>query len=137
MKTAFLFRCALPVLALCAGCGSVPPYAAYAIEDDAELTSNIVVADKYLRDVIRVGRPGVTRDPGTDNLRVRVDIRNIEYKPVQVLVQIEFRDREARPIGDATNRQVMTISPGTSVPFESVSVRPDAMDYVVRISWNN
>jgi hypothetical protein len=137
MKTAFLFRCALPVLALCAACGSYPPYAAYAIEDDAELSSNIVVADKYLRDVIRVGRPLVERDAGTDNLRVRVPIRNIEYKPIQVLVQLEFRDRESRPLGDSTNRQVMTIPPGTTVNFQSVSVRSDAMDYVVRIGWNN
>ena len=136
MKTTFRFRW-LPVLALAAACGSSPPYAAYAIEDDAELTSSVVVADKYLRDVIRVGHPAVTRDPGTDNLRVRVPIRNIEMKPVQLLVQIEFRDRESRPIGDATNRQVTTISAGTTVNFESVSVRPDAMDYVVRIGWNN
>ena len=134
MKTAFLFRCAF---LLCAACSSYAPYAAYADEDNAELTSNVVVADKYLRDVIRVGRPSVSRDPGTDNLRVRLTIHNIEYKPVQLLVQIEFRDRDARPIGDATNKQVQTIPAGTSVPMQWVSVRPDAMDYVVRIAWNN
>jgi hypothetical protein len=134
MKTASLFRCAL--LLLCAACGSSPPYAAYADEGSAELTSNVVVADKYLRDVIRVGRPNVTRDPGTDNLRVRLTIHNVEYKPVQLLVQVEFRDRDARPIGDSTNRQVMNISPGTVWQVDVVSVRPDAMDYLVRIAWN-
>jgi hypothetical protein len=132
----FLFRCALPVLALLAACGSAPPYAAYAIEDDAELVSNVVVADKYLRDVIRV-QSVASRDPGTDNLRVRVQIRNIDSDTIRLLVQIEFRDRESRPIGDATNRQQTTIGSGDSNPFEAVSVRPDAMDYVVRIGWDN
>lgn len=135
MKT-FLFRSALPVLALLAACGSAPPYPAYAIDDDAELESNVVVTDKNLRDIIRV-KPVASRDPGTDNLRVRVQIRNIDYDTIQLLVQIEFRDRESRPIGDATNRQVTTIGPGTTNPFEAVSLRPDAMDYVVRIGWNN
>ncbi len=136
MKNPFPRRWA-PFLAfgLLAACSSAPPYAAYAIEDDAELGNHVVVADKALRDVIRVGHPLVERVPG-DNLRVVVPIRNIDDDPVQVLAQLDFRDRQQRPLGDSTNRQVMTIPPGMTVNFECISVRSDAMDYILRIGWN-
>lgn len=135
MNRSLVLGSALGLLLLSA-CSSAPPYAAYAIEDDAELGNHVVVSDKSLRDVIRIGHPLVERIPGGDNLRVVVPVRNIDDDPVQVLAQLDFRDRQQRPLGDSTNRQVMTIPAGMTVNVEAISVRADAMDYILRLSWN-
>jgi hypothetical protein len=120
---------------LLAGC-SAPPYAALPIEDDAELTSNVVVADDDLYDVVRVGRPKVERVPGTDQLKVVVPVRNIDDERIQVLLQISFLDNDRAPIGDDTNKRVQLIGPGATENFMAISKRADAKDWVLRISWN-
>jgi hypothetical protein len=120
---------------LLAGC-SAPPYAALPIEDDAELTSNVVVADDDLYDVVRVGRPKVERVPGTDQLKVVVPVRNIDDERIQVLLQISFLDNDRAPIGDDTNKRVQLIGPGATENFMAISKRADTKDWVLRISWN-
>lgn len=118
-----------------ASCSSTAPYPAYAIEDDAELISSVVVADSVLQDIIRVGRPQVSRLE-TGELRVFVPVRNIDDEEIQVLTQISFRDEQRQPVGDNSNRQVKLIAPGDTVDLMWTSLSRDAADYVVRITWN-
>lgn len=127
LSTAFLFT-----LAACAA----PPYPALTIEDDAELTSNVVVADAALQDVVRVGRFGVERVPGTNQLKVVVPIRNVDDEPHQILVQTSFLDGQKRPIGDDTNQQVKILGSGMTLSVVVLSKLDTAQDWTMRISWN-
>lgn len=124
--------CSALFLAAC----SSPPYAAQAIEDDAELTSNVVVADDELYDVIRVGRAGVERVPGTNQLKIMVPVRNIDDEQVQVLMQVSFLNSQKMSIGDDTNQQVKLIGPGSTYTHVVISKQPEAQDWTLRISWN-
>lgn len=121
-------------LGLLAGCESSRPYAAYAIEDDAELVASVVVSDSTLQDVIRVGRAAVSRLQ-TGELRVVVPIRNIDDEELQIRAQISFRDDQRQPVGDTSNRQVQIIPPGGTVDLVWTSLSRDAADYVVRLDW--
>lgn len=132
MKYTFAFVC----LSLLASCSSVPPYAAYAIEDDAELVASVVVADGALQQVVRVGRARVDRKPADGQLRVMVPIRNIDDEQIQILAQINFQDAQKLSIGDTTNRQVVTIPAGSTVDLQFVSQSREAVDYVLRLNWN-
>lgn len=127
---------ALFPFALIAACSSAPPYAAQSIEDDAEMVSNVVVADDELYDVVRVGRAGVSRVPGTNQLKVVVPIRNIDDEGIQVLCQVSFLDAQRNPILDETNQQVQLIGPGSTITYVAMSKRADAADWVLRIAWN-
>lgn len=124
------------LLLLAAGCAGAPPYAALPIEDDAEAISNVVVADRALRDVIRTGRHGVERVPGTNQLKVMVPLRNISDRTIQVLVQVSFLDGRKNPIGDDTNQQVKLIGPGSTLPVIVISKQDLAQDWTMRVSWN-
>lgn len=126
-----------PVLAIAAlaACAS-PPYTAVSIEADAELESNVVVADGELRDVVRVGRSGVERVAGTNQLKVVVPVRNIDDEPIQVLVQTSFLDGQKRPIGDDTNQQVKILSPGMTTMVVVTSKLETAQDWTMRLAWN-
>lgn len=123
------------VLTLLAACSS-PPYAAYAIEDDAEQIASVVVSDSGLQGVVRVGRAKVDRRPADDQLRVVVPVRNIDDEQIQLLAQISFRDAQQAPIGDTTNRQIVTIPAGGTVDLEFFSRNREAADYVLRLGWN-
>jgi hypothetical protein len=127
---------ALFSFALAAACSGAPPYAALPIENDAELTSNVVVADDELYDVIRVGRAGVSRVPGTNQLKVVVPIRNIDDESVQILAQVSFLDAQRNPVLDETNQQVVLIGPGSTITHVALSKHAEAADWVLRISWN-
>lgn len=120
--------------ALSAACSSAP-YAAYAIENDAELVASVVVSESSLQNVVRVGRALVARLPGGE-LKVVVPIRNIDDEQIQVLAQISFRDEQRRPVGDTSNRQVLTLAPGATLDVQWISTSVDASDYVVRLHWN-
>jgi len=122
-------------LCLLAGCAA-RPYPAYAIENDAELISNVVVSDGSLQSVVRVGKALVARTEG-GLLRVVVPVRNIDDEPIQVLAEISFQDAQRQPIGDTTNRQVRLIPAGGTVDMEWVSRSQQAADYVLRLGWNN
>ena len=132
VKLSALSFCALAL----AACSSAPPYAALPIEDDAEAISNVVIADDELYDVIRVGRAGVERVPGTNQLKVAVPVRNIDDEAIQLLVQVSFLDTQRNPIGDDTNQQIKLIGPGSTITHVAISKHPEAMDWVLRISWN-
>ena len=119
-----------------AACSSAPPYAAQAIEDDAEAMSNVVVADAELYDVVRVGKAGVERVPGSNQLKIAVPVRNIDDEAIQVLVQVSFLDGRRIPLGDDTNQQVKLIGPGSTLPIVVMSKMDTAQDWVMRISWN-
>ena len=124
-------------LVFVAACGGTRPYAALPIEADAELVSNVVVTDDDLFDVIRVGRASASRVTASDQLGVRVPIRNISDEVVQVRVQTSFLDMERRPIGDETNQQVQILSPGMTVTHSVISATKAARDWTMRISPNN
>jgi len=126
-----------PVLAIAAlaACAS-PPYTAVSIEADAELESNAVVADGELRDVVRVGRSGVERVAGTNQLKVVVPVRNIDDEPIQVLVQTSFLDGQKRPVGDDTNQQVKILGPGMTTMVVVTSKLETAQDWTMRLAWN-
>jgi hypothetical protein len=134
-KNSLRFAARFLVLGL-AACGSAPPYAALAIEDDAELMSNVVVADGELLDIIRVGRASVERVPGTNQLKVIVPIRNIDDEPIQILAQVSFLDAQRAPIGDDTNEQVKMLGAGSTQSHVAISKFDRAQDWVLRISWN-
>ncbi len=122
-------------LLLGAACNA-PPYAAYAIEDDAEAIAQVVVADATLQDVVRAGRPLVERVGGDGLLRVVVPIRNVDDEAIQVLAQMAFLDSERRPLPDETNRQVLLLAPGMTSNFEALSRGGKAADFVLRLTWN-
>jgi len=122
-------------LCLLAGCAA-RPYPAYAIENDAEMISNVVVSDGSLQGVVRVGKALVERTKGGE-LRVVVPVRNIDDEPIQLLAQISFQDAQRQPIGDTTNRQIAIIPPGGTVDMEWISRSQLAADYVLRLGWNN
>lgn len=121
-------------LALLAGCAS-RPYPAYAIENDAELISNVVVSDGALQDVVRVGRALVERTQGGE-LRVVVPVRNIDDEAIEVLAQMSFQDGQHQPIGDTTNRQVRILPAGGTIDMEWISRSREAADWVLRLHWN-
>ncbi len=131
MKSLFLPGVALALLAAC----SIRPYAAYAIENDAELISNVVVADGSLQSVVRAGKALVARTP-QGQLRVVVPVRNIDDEPIQVLAQMSFQDDQHQPIGDTTNRQVAIIPAGSTVDTVWISRSQQAADWTLRLSWN-
>ena len=136
MKRHSLFVSAALVLLL-AGCGSVPPYAARTIEDDAEMESNVTVADGELYDVLLVGEnPRVERVPGTNQLKVVVTLRNIDQEPIQILAQTSFLDAQKRPLDDDTNQQVRLLGPGETITHTAISKLAEARDWQLRLSWN-
>lgn len=117
------------------GACSAPPYAVRSIENDAESYASVVAGDASLYAIVEAGKPRVSRV--ADNcLQVMLPIRNIDDEQIQILTQVEFRDREQLPLGDMTNRQVMTIAPGATVLLTSTSRTDAAQDYVVRLFWN-
>ncbi len=122
-------------LLLLSACSSSPPYPAYAIEDDAEVIASVVLSDIGLQEVVKIGHAHVDRKPD-GQLHVIVPVRNIDDEQIQVLAQISFRDAQQAPLGDTTNRQVLTIPPGSTLDLEFLSRNREAVDYVVRISWN-
>lgn len=124
------------LLVVLSACSSAPPYAALAIEDDAEQFSNVVITDKALHDIVRVGRAGVERVAGSNQLKVMVPVRNIDDEEIQVLVQVSFLDGRKMPIGDDTNQQVKIIGPGSTLPVVMLSKLDTAQDWTMRISWN-
>ncbi|MBL8726986.1 MAG: hypothetical protein JNM25_01055 [Planctomycetes bacterium] len=117
-------------------CSSAPPYAAMAIEDDAEATSNVVVTDGELHDIVRVGQAFVERVPGTNQLRVTVPIRNIDDETIQILAQMSFLNGRKQPIGDDTNRQVKILAPGDTITYVAISKQAEAADWTLRLGWN-
>jgi|SoiMethySBSTD1v2_1073268.scaffolds.fasta_scaffold634574_2 hypothetical protein len=116
--------------------GAPPPYAAYAIEDDAEAVTQVVVGDATLQDVVRAGRPLVERVGPDQLLRVVVPIRNVDDEEIQVLTQFAFFDNQRRPLPDETNRQVKVIAPGSTSNVEALSRDGRAADFVLRLTWN-
>ena len=127
----------LSLVPLLTACGGVRPYAALAIEADAEQVSNVVVTDADLYDVIRVGRAGVERVAASDQLKVMVPIRNISGRTLQIRVQTSFLNLQKQPIGDDTNQQVQILSPGMTVTHTVMSGTTAARDWTMRIIPNN
>lgn len=125
-----------PVLLLLAAACSAPPYPAYAIEHDAESVSQVVVGDASLQSVVRAGQPLVERTSPDNQLRIVVPIRNIDDEQIQIMAQVAFLDAQRRPLPDESNRQVMTLSPGSTLNYVSVSRSQKAADFVLRLTWN-
>lgn len=136
MKNLLPLPC-LTALLLLGGCVSTAPFAALPIEDDVEMTTNVVVTSAKLRRALRVGRAGVERIQGSDQLKVVVPIRNISKRPLQVRVQVSFLDLEKLPIGDDTNSQVQLIGPGDTINHAATSMTKDARDWIMRIVPNS
>jgi len=136
MNTCSKLICLSALLGL-AGCSGARPYAARAIEGDAEMTSNVVVSTSALYDAIRVGRAGVERLTPSNQLKVVVPIRNISSDTLQVRVQTSFLDLERQPIGDETNQQVQILSPGATVTHTVISSKAAARDWTMRIFPNS
>ena len=125
------------ILLMLTACGGTRPYAALAIDDDAERVSNVVITDDDLYDAIRVGPAGVQRVVGSDQLTVRVPIRNVSDRTLQIRVQTSFLNLQKQPIGDATNQQVQIVSPGMTITHTAMSATSAARDWTMRIIPNN
>lgn len=121
---------------LLTSCEVTAPYAALPIEDDAEMVTNVVVTDEELREDIRVGRAGVMRVEGTNQLKVVVPIRNVGEGELQLRVQTSFLNLEKQPIGDDTNRRLEIIAPGMTKNHTVISTKAEARDWVMRIGPN-
>lgn len=119
-----------------AACSSGPPYAGLAIESEAADSSNLLVTDQRLQDIVRFGRPKVERVPGTNQLKVAVPILNIDDEPIQVLVQVVFQDNQRMPTGDETPRAPLTLSPGQTIVHTVISKQAEATDWQLSVSWN-
>ncbi len=111
------------VVALTAGCAS---------------SSGAVVeyADPDLSSVVELGVPAIERLEESNNLKVIVPIRNVTDEQVQLLVQVEFLDADQRPIEDTTPSRWMAIERGMTRNFTATSLKPNAMDYRMRLRWN-
>lgn len=120
---------------LAVACSS-PPYPAFAIEEDAESQSQVVVTDALLQSLVRAGRPLVERTQNGDFLRIVVPIRNIGVESISILAQAAFLDGQRQPLPDETNRQVLMLPAGGTSNFEAISRQSRASDFVVRLSWN-
>jgi hypothetical protein len=127
----------LTALLLLGACASTAPFGALPIEDDVEMTTNVVVTNADLHGALRVGRARVERIEGSDQLKVVVPIRNISEDPLQVRVQVSFLDLEKLPIGDDTNSQVQLIGPGDTINHAATSMTKDARDWIMRIVPNS
>jgi hypothetical protein len=125
----------LGALLLVTACATAP-YAARAIEDDAEQTSSVVVEERSLHSLLRVGKPLLERIPGTDQLRVTVPVRNIGDESIQIRAQMTFLDGKHDPVGDETPRMLQFLQPGHTIYVSATSLRAGAEDFVLRLSWN-
>lgn len=126
----------LLALSLLPACGSTAPYAALPIDDAREMMTNVHVTNAQIRRWVRVGRAGVQRIEGTNQLKVVVPIRNITRNPLQVRVQTSFLNLERQPIGDDTNEQVQVISPGMTINHTVTSRSSEARDWSMSIGPN-
>ncbi|MFT7537399.1 MAG: putative lipoprotein YajG [Hyphomicrobiaceae bacterium] len=135
MKKLLPLSCLMATMFL-ASCSSVAPYAALPIENDAEQVSNVVVTNAELRSKLRVGRAGVRRVDGSNQLKVIVPIRNVSENQLQIRIQVSFLDLEKAPIGDDTNSQVQIIGPGETHNHSVTSTMSEARDWVMRIVPN-
>ena len=130
-------RTALLAFALSlAACSSVP-YGALPIDERQDPIPNVEIRDTRLYDIVRVGKPIVDRVPGSNQLRVSVQLCNIDQERIQVLAQVTFLDANKQPIGDETNKQVLILASGDVVTHEAISDKTEAVDWVMRIRWNN
>ncbi|MFO0314393.1 MAG: hypothetical protein ACK539_14320, partial [Planctomycetota bacterium] len=105
-------------------------------EADADRGSNEFVVALELRDVLRIGRVGVERVPGSNPLKVVVPIRNVDDEEHKILVQTSFLDGMKMPIGDDTNQQVKLLGPGQTLPVVVISKLDAAQDWTMTIAWN-
>jgi len=135
MKKLLPLSCLLATMFL-ASCNSVAPYAALPIEDDAEQVANVVVTNAKLRQGLRIGRAGVRRIEGSNQLKLIVPIRNVSKRELQVRIQVSFLDLEKVPIGDDTNAQVQIIGPGETHNHSVTSTMSEARDWIMRIVPN-
>lgn len=126
----------LAMLAILTSCGSTAPYAALPIDDAREMLTNVHVTNAQIRRKVRVGRAGVQRIEGTNQLKVVVPIRNITRNPLQIRVQTSFLNIERQPIGDDTNEQVQVISPGMTINHVVTSRSSEARDWSMNIGPN-
>ena len=126
----------LMVLLILPACGSGAPYAAIPIDSEREMVTNVFVTNAQLRRTVRVGRPGVQRVPGANQLKVTVPIRNASRNPLQVRVQVSFLNLQGQPIGDDTNEQAKVISPGMTLNYTVTSISSDARDWKMSIGPN-
>ena len=127
----------LMMLTLLTACGSTAPYAALPIDDNREMMTNVFVTNARLRRSVRVGRAGVQRVEGSNQLKVTVPIRNITRKPLQIRVQVNFLNLQRQPIGDDTNQQAQVISPGMTINHTVTSSSSDARDWKMSIGPNS
>ena len=126
----------LAALAFLTSCGSNAPYAALPIDDAREMLTNVHVTNAQIRRKVRVGRAGVQRIEGSNQLKVVVPIRNITRNPLQIRVQTSFLNLERQPIGDDTNEQVQVISPGMTINHVVTSRSSEARDWNMSIGPN-
>ena len=135
MKKLLMLSCLTATMFL-ASCKSVAPYAALPIDNDAEQEVYVVVTSAKLRRGLRVGRAGVRRIEGSNQLKVIVPIRNISKSHLQVRIQVSFLDLEKGPIGDDTNAQVAILGPGKTHNHSVTSSTSEARDWIMRIVPN-
>ena len=135
MKALLVPTAAALAASLFSACAA-PPYAVYAIEDDAELVAQVVCSDATLQEILRAGVPLVERLPPDGYLRVVVPVRNIDDEPIAVLCQMGFLDAQRQTLGDDTNRQVLQLPAGGTANFEAISRGARAEDFVLRLTWN-
>jgi hypothetical protein len=69
-------------------------------------------------------------------LRVIVQVRNIEQEEIQVLAQFAFLNAQRQPLPDETNSQVKILRAGTTMNVEAISRGRDAADFTLRLTWN-
>ncbi len=112
------------VVALTVGCASSPG------------GTMVEYADPDLSGVVELGAPAIERLRESNLLKVVVPIRNVTDEQVQLLVQMEFRDSNGLPYSDHTPSRVMIIERGMTKNFTATSLKPVAMNYVMRLRWN-
>ena len=98
--------------------------------------SNVEYADPDLSGVVELGAPAIERLRESNRLKVVVPIRNVTDEQIQLLVQMEFLDADQRPIEDSTPSRWMAIERGMTRNFAATSLKPNAMDYRMRLRWN-
>lgn len=116
---------------------SSAPHSALPMNENLLPVANVEISDSRLKDIVRVGQPVIDRIAGSNQMRVSVRLTNIDQERIQVLAQVAFLDADRHPIGDETNKQVLILAPGDVVTHVAISNKAEAVDWVMRIRWNN
>lgn len=95
--------------------------------------TEVIYADQDLPPDIEVGTPHLERLPDSNLLTAIVPVHNRSEETRQLMVQVEFYDRDKIPYGDVTPKQLVIVSRGGTVNHQVTSMKSRAHYVHVRV----